>query len=91
MRLGRSLSGRRFAKEIYRRGGMADQLSDDRSIRSLDLLDNFNREGLGNKVDFSLPAERVVRSLDQIIDWHGKPQTIPVDNDPEYVSEKLMA
>jgi putative transposase len=25
-------------------------------------------------VDFSLPAERVVRSLNQIIEWRGKPQ-----------------
>ena len=54
------------------------------------MLDNFNREGLGIEVDFSLPAERVIRSLDQIIEWRGKPGTIRVDNSPEYISEKLM-
>jgi hypothetical protein len=32
-----------------------------------DLLDDFNREGLGIEVDFSLPAERMVRSLTQFI------------------------
>lgn len=42
---------------------MADQLTDGRSIRTLNVLDDFNREGLGIEVDFSLPAERVVRSL----------------------------
>jgi hypothetical protein len=26
---------------------------------------------LGIEVDFSLPAERVVRSLNQIIEWRG--------------------
>ena len=69
---------------------MADQLADGRSIRTLNVLDDFNREGLCIEVDFSLPAERVVRSLNQIIEWRGKPQTIRVDNGPEYVSGKLM-
>jgi len=54
------------------------------------VLDDFNREGLGIEVDFSLPAEQVIRSLDRIIEWRGKPGAIRVDNDPEYISEKLM-
>jgi len=70
---------------------MADQLSDGRSIRTLNVLDDFNREGLGIEVDFSLPAERVVRSLNRIIEWRGKPQIIRVDNGPEYISGTLMA
>ena len=48
---------------------MADQLGDGRSFRALNVLDDFNREGLGIEVDFSLPAERVVRSLVRIIEW----------------------
>jgi putative transposase len=55
------------------------------------VLDDYNREGLGIEVDFSLPAERVTRSLDNITLWRGKPKTIRVDNGPEYVSGKLMA
>jgi putative transposase len=39
---------------------MADQLADGRSIRTLNVLDDFNREGLCIEVNFSLPAERVV-------------------------------
>ena len=69
---------------------MADQLADGRSIRTLNVLDDFNREGLAIEVDFSLPAERVVRSLNQITEWRGKPQSIRIDNGPEYVSGKLM-
>jgi len=69
---------------------MADQLADGRSIRTLNVLDDFNREGLCIEVDFSLPAERVVRSLNQIIEWRGKPQVIRVDNGPEYISGTLM-
>jgi putative transposase len=69
---------------------MADQLADSRSIQTLNVLDDFNREGLCIDVDFSLPAARVVRSLNQIIEWRGKPQTIRVDNGPEYISGTLM-
>ncbi len=61
-----------------------------RSIRTLNVLDDFNREGLAIEVDFSLPAERVERSLNQIIERRGKPQVIRVDNGPEYVSGILM-
>jgi putative transposase len=54
-------------------------------------IDDFNREGLGIEVDFSLPAERVIRALDRIIEWRGKPAAIRSDNGPEYVSHLLAA
>ena len=42
-----------------------------RSIRTLNVLDDFNREGLSIEVDFSLPAERVVpivgKTISQIV------------------------
>ena len=41
------------------------------------------------EIDFSLPAERVVRALDQVIEWRGKPQAIRSDNGPEFISAKL--
>jgi putative transposase len=41
-------------------------------------------------VDFSLPTERVIRSLSRIIKWRGRPGAIRVDNGPEYISGKLM-
>jgi putative transposase len=37
---------------------MADRLGDGRAFRLLNVLDDFNREGLGIEVDFSLPAAR---------------------------------
>jgi putative transposase len=50
---------------------MHDQLSDGRRIRLSNVMDGFNRKGLGIEVDFSLPSERVIRSLDRIIEWRG--------------------
>jgi putative transposase len=69
---------------------MADRLGDGRAFRLLNVLDDFNREGLGIEVDFSLPAERVIRSLDRIMEWRGQPGSIQVDNGPEYISGKLI-
>ena len=66
--------------EMWSMDFMADQLSDGRSFRTLNVLDDFNREGLAIEVDFSLPAARVVRTLNQIIEWRGKPMGIRVDN-----------
>jgi putative transposase len=69
---------------------MADRLGDGRAFRLLNVLDDFNREGLGIEVDFSLPAERVIRSLTSIIEWRGRPGGIRVDNGPDYISGKLL-
>ena len=68
---------------------MHDQLSDSRSYRLFNVIDDFNREGLTIEVDFSLPASRVIRVLDQVIEWRGKPKYIRCDNGPEYISNLL--
>lgn len=68
---------------------MHDQLGDGRSYRLLNIIDDCNREGLAIEVDLSLPAERVVRTLNQLIEWRGKPNGIRCDNGPEYISHTL--
>lgn len=69
---------------------MSDTLSDGRTIRTFNVIDDYNREGLVIDVDFSLPSERVIRALEQVIEWRGKPNAIRCDNGPEYVSCKLI-
>jgi putative transposase len=44
---------------------------------------------LGIEIDFSLPSARVIRALEQIIDWRGKPMAIRCDNGPEYLSDAI--
>ena len=51
---------------------MYDQLQNGRSYRLLNVIDDFNREGLAIEADFSLPTERVIRTLEQIMEWRGK-------------------
>ncbi len=76
--------------QVWSMDFMHDQLSDGRSIRLFNVIDDFNREALGIDVDFSLPSERVIRSPDQIIAWRGCPVVIRYDNGPEYISAALQ-
>jgi len=69
---------------------MSDSLRDGRSLRTFNVIDDYNREGLSIDVDLSLPSARVIRSLDQVIEWRGKPSAIRCDNGPEYVSQALV-
>jgi putative transposase len=68
---------------------MSDSLSSGRAFRTLNVIDDYNREALWIEVDTSLPAERVVRVLDQLISWRGKPGCIRMDNGPELISQRL--
>ena len=66
--------------EVWSMDFMHDNLDDGRQYRLFNVLDDFNREGLGIEVDLSLPSARVIRSLEQIIEWRGKPKAIRCDN-----------
>jgi len=55
---------------------MHDRLADSRAFRTFNVIDDYNREGLGIEVDLSLSAQRITRVLDQIIEWRGKPKVI---------------
>lgn len=55
---------------------MQDSLSTGRALRLLKVLDEFHRESLAIEVDLSLPAERVVRVLDRLIDERGNPREL---------------
>jgi putative transposase len=75
--------------EVWSMDFMHDNLTDGRQFRLFNVLDDHNREGLGIEVDLSLPSVRVIRALEQIIEWRGKPKAIRCDNGPEYLSGAL--
>lgn len=68
---------------------MSDSLTDGRSYRTLNVIDDFNREALAIEVDHSLPSARVVRVLDQIAEERGRPRKLRSDNGPEFVAHAL--
>ena len=68
---------------------MTDSLVDGRRFRLLNIIDDYNRESLAVEVDTSLPSQRVIRVLERLLDFRGKPDAIRVDNGPEFISDKL--
>lgn len=69
----------RHSNEVWSMDFMHDQLEDGRCIRLLNVIDDFNRRALGFEVDFSLPSQRAIRTLTQIMAWRGRPQVICCD------------
>lgn len=68
---------------------MCDSLVDGRRFRLLNIIDDYNRESLAIEIDTSLPALRVIRTLQKLIETRTKPTTIRVDNGPEFISDRL--
>ena len=76
--------------QVWSMDFMHDQLETGKSFRLLNVIDDFNREALGIEIDFSLSSLRVIRALEQIISWRGRPKVIRCDNGPEYISSALQ-
>ena len=68
---------------------MHDSLWDGRTFRMLNVIDDYNRQVLWIETDTSLPAQRVIRVLENLKASRGLPEMIRVDNGPEFISRKL--
>jgi putative transposase len=68
-----------------------DTLADGRGFRTLNIVDDFTRECVAIEVDRSLPGLRVTRVLDRLRAAIGLPQTIVMDNGPEFAGRTLDA
>ena len=69
---------------------MSDQLATGRRLRILNVLDDYSRECLGQIVNFSISGAQVSRLLEQLAGERGRPQTIVLDNGPEFTSKALF-
>lgn len=70
---------------------MSDELEDGSPLRLLNVVDDLTRECPGIEVDRSLPAARVIECLERAGEEYGFPETIVVDNGPEFASKALHA
>lgn len=70
---------------------MSDALTTGRRFRVLNVIDDHNREALITEAYYSIPANRLINSLKQLIRERGKPKTIRTDNGPEFISKVFVS
>jgi putative transposase len=68
---------------------MCDSLFCRRRFRTLNIVDDFNREALAIEIDVGLSADRVKRVLDRVVALRGYPSKLRMDNGPEFISTTL--
>ncbi len=76
--------------QVWSMDFMSDSLENGSKLRTFNVMDDYNREGLTIDVDKSLPSARVIRALEQVIEWRGKPAALRCDNGPEYISGQMI-
>jgi len=69
---------------------MCDVLLNKRRFRTLNIIDDFNREAIVVEAAYTMPAMRVTQILERTIHEQGKPSCIRVDNGPEFISKEFM-
>ena len=68
---------------------MRDTMCDGRPFRTLNVIDEGNREALSIECGTSIPSGRLVRVMEQLLEVYEKPQAIRLDNGPEMTSQSF--
>jgi putative transposase len=68
---------------------VCDHTAEGLRFRVLTLVDDFSRRSPGLLVERSIGGGRVVRFLEELARVNGYPETIVIDNGPEFVSNAL--
>lgn len=69
---------------------VSDQLASGRRFRTLNVMDDFSKEMVGQLVSVSISGRQVARFLDQLIEVRGKPKKIICDNGTEFTSKAMF-
>jgi transposase InsO family protein len=59
-------------------------------FRTLNVLDDFNREAVHIEVDTSITSRRLIRVFEQLLGMRGLPQVLRSDNGPEFLGEEFV-
>jgi putative transposase len=68
---------------------VCDHTAEGLRFRVLTLVDDFSRRSPGLLVERSISGSRVVRFLEELARVNGRPETIVIDNGPEFISNAL--
>jgi putative transposase len=63
--------------------------ADGRTMKMLNVIDEFTREALAIEVDRGIDADGVVDVLDRLVREHGAPTYVRFDNGPEFVAHAV--
>ncbi len=74
------------ANQVWSMDFMSDSLYNGRSFRTLNILDDYNRELLWIEIGMSIGAKSLVDALNNVLKERGKPKIIRVDNGVEFRS-----
>ena len=66
-----------------------DTTADGRTLKMLNVIDEFTREALAIEVDRAINADGVVDVLDRLALTHGAPRYVRFDNGPEFVAHAV--
>ncbi|OBG91816.1 integrase [Mycobacterium sp. E136] len=66
-----------------------DTTADGRTLKMLNVIDEFTREALAIEVNRSIDADGVVEVLDRLTVQHGAPTYVRFDNGPEFVAQAV--
>lgn len=68
---------------------VSDKLDNGRTFRVLNIIDDCTREAVAMEISMSMPAARVIKTLEKVMFIIGKPRRIRTDNGPEFISKEL--
>ena len=79
------------SNQVWSADFMSDALSNGVRFRTLNVLDDFNREVLAIEIDTSLPSLRLVRVFEQLKTERGLPRVLRTDNGPEFLGDAFTS
>lgn len=69
---------------------VSDQLANGRRFRTLNVVDDYSREMIGQLVSVSISGRQVARFLSQLIETRKAPLSIVCDNGTEFTSKAMF-
>lgn len=89
-RLRQPLNAPKELNRVWALDFMSDALYGGRKFRTLNVIDEGNREALAIEISTSIPSVKVVRVLEELVAIYGRPQALRMDNGPELIATALM-
>jgi putative transposase len=90
-RIKRPLSVPQRPNQVWSADFMSDTLYTGKRFRTFNVIDDFNREALLIEIDTSLTSKRLIRVFERLKLERGLPDTLRVDNGPEFLSGAFIA